>query len=181
MSLVLGYARKDSAIIMSDGRTGTGNEYYNKTYRVNERIIMGCVGYAENFETLIHHFKQELEDELSNMCFDGFIDYISQIMRDEGTKEHFKSTIMIIGKNENGEVSTCLVGKSTDYVAEINKVDEPRILSIGGTINADIINDIYTKNIRNINLPITQGLKQTFEEVSRLDKSINTNTFIVAF
>lgn len=179
MSLVLGYANKDNAIIISDGKAGN-NEYYNKTYRVNKKIIIGCVGYAENFETLIRHFKQELENEIFDMFFDDFIEYIKQVMNDSGTKEHFKSTIMIIGKNKNEEVCTCIVGKSTNYIPEINKVDEPRILSIGGTINADVINDIYTKNIRNVNLPITQCLEQTFVEVYKLDNSVNSNTFTVA-
>ena len=42
MSLILGYANKDNAIIMSDGRAGENgslSEFYNKTRKINVNII----------------------------------------------------------------------------------------------------------------------------------------------
>lgn len=53
MSLILGYANKDNAIIMSDGRAGGAvslSETYNKTRKINDNIIIGFAGIKENIE-----------------------------------------------------------------------------------------------------------------------------------
>ena len=58
MSLILGYANKQNAIIMSDGRAGgtvRPSEEYNKTLKFNDNIILGFVGYAEPIEIFIKH------------------------------------------------------------------------------------------------------------------------------
>lgn len=53
MSLILGYANKDNAIIMSDGHAGKDgcySEHYNKTRKINHNIILGFAGFVESTE-----------------------------------------------------------------------------------------------------------------------------------
>lgn len=61
MSLILGYANKDNAIIMSDGRAGENgslSEFYNKTRKINDNIIIGFAGFAEPIEFFLIIYQQ---------------------------------------------------------------------------------------------------------------------------
>ena len=58
MSLILGYANKDNAIIMSDGRAGENgslSEFYNKTRKINSNIILGSAGIVGGIEPFVNH------------------------------------------------------------------------------------------------------------------------------
>lgn len=183
MSLVLGYATKDSAIIMSDGRAGgtvRPSEEYNKTLKFNENIILGYVGYAESCEYLIEYIYSQIDPDKSNITIDEIWDILNFIFEDEQAKIHFQSTFMIIGKHNDGNMYTSIIGRVTDYKLEFNKVLSPRYLAIGGIVDGNIINTIYTKNMNMLDIPVKKRLLKTIVEVSAIDSSINSNTFCAA-
>lgn len=75
MSLILGYANKDNAIIMSDGRAGENgslSEFYNKTRKINDNIIIGFAGFAEPIEHFLNHVIKEMGTEINQYYMDDF-------------------------------------------------------------------------------------------------------------
>ena len=67
----------------------------------------------------------------------------------------------------------------TNYKIEKKIADSPRILAIGGTIDGEIINKLYYRKIKRLNVPIVKCMTDTIKELSTLDWSVNTNTFVV--
>ena len=74
---------------------------------------------------------------------------------------------------------TSIIGDNTNYMLEEHKVENPRYLTIGGSIDGEIINQIYSSNIKQFGSPIEKRMIDTIRKVSALDNSINTNTFTV--
>jgi 20S proteasome alpha/beta subunit len=75
MSLILGYANINAAIVMSDGRAGkpgSYNEYHNKTNKINDKIIVGSCGYAEECNFVLDTIINEAGDVLENYNLDDF-------------------------------------------------------------------------------------------------------------
>lgn len=182
MSLILGYANKDSAIIMSDGRAGENgrlSEYYNKTRKINDNIIIGFAGFAEPIETFLNHCIKEMGTDIAKYYIDDFLEMVEFLVDDKETQEYLSSSFIIIGRDQNSQMYTAIIGDSTAYKSEINLVTCPRILSIGGTIEGSIIKNIYYKNIKNETLSIEECMATTILQVSRLDSSINSNVFKV--
>lgn len=184
MSLILGYANKDNAIIMSDGRAGENgslSEFYNKTRKINDNIIIGFAGFAEPIESFLNHISTELGAEIEQYYIDDFWEIITFHMNNKETQSHLKSTFIIIGRTSNNEMYTSIIGNSTNYILEKHLVTStPRICSIGGTIDGKIINDIYTKNITQYHVPIKECMQTTVYEVAKLDCSVNVNCFSTA-
>lgn len=182
MSLVLGYATKDYAIIMSDGRAGgtaRPSEEYNKTLKFNENVILGYVGYAESCEYIIEYIYSQLNPDKSDITIDDLWDILDFVFEDEQAKVHVQATFMIIGKHSDGNMYTSIIGRVTDYKLEFNKVILPRYLSIGGTIDGNIINTIYTQNMNMLDIPVKKRLLKTIVEISAIDSSINSTTFCI--
>lgn len=108
MSLILGYANRGHAIIVSDGRAGAnGNysEHYNKTRKINENIILGFAGYLEPIEHFLKHVINQMGAEINDYFIDDFWDLLEFLMRFPDTQEHLHSSFIIIGKT-----------KSTNYI-----------------------------------------------------------------
>lgn len=182
MSLILGYANKTNAIIMSDGRAGgtvCPSEEYNKTRKINDNIILGFAGYKETSEHFLNCVHMELGERIKNCYIDEFLEVVKYGMDLDATKEHLCSSFIIIGKSRNGNMITSIAGDVTNYKVEKNIADSPRILTIGGTIEGEIINKIYYRNIKRASVPIVKCMTDTIKEVSTLDCSVNTNTFVV--
>lgn len=180
MSLVLGYANKNNAIIMSDGKAGgtvRPSETYDKTRKINKNIILGFVGYRETSEHFLNCIHMDMGEKIVNCYMDEFLEEIEYGMSLDATKEKLKSTFMIIGRTEGKQMISVIVGRSTDYKIEKSIVCSPRILLIGGAIDGNIINDIYMKNISDKSKDIEDCMRKTIEEVSKLDDCINDNTF----
>lgn len=180
MSLILGYANKDNAIILSDGRAGENgsySEHFNKTMKINNNIIMGFAGYVESLEIFINHLIQEMEDDRENYYIDDFLELIDFFMDDKETQEKLRSAFLIIGRNRNGDMFTCIAGDVSNYKVEKHLVENVRISSIGGTIEGKIINEIFSKNIKNKAIPFQDCMINTIKEVATLDNSVNTNIF----
>lgn len=180
MSLVLGYANKDKAIIMSDGRAGgtvSPSETYDKTRKINDNIIIGFVGYKETSGHFLNCVRMDMGKRIRECYMEEFLEEVEYGMNMDVTKEKLKSTFMIIGRTERKEMVSVIVGDSTDYKIEKNIVSSPRILLIGGVIDGNLINDIYMKNISNKNMSIDGCMRKTIEEVSEIDDSINKNIF----
>lgn len=182
MSLILGYANKTNAIIMSDGRAGgtvCPSEEYNKTRKINDNIILGFAGFKESSEHFLNCTYMELGKRINNCYIDEFLEIVKYGMSLDSTKEHLHSSFIIIGRSISGCIMTSIVGDVTNYNIERNVVDRPRILTIGGTIDGKIINNIYCENIKKLSTPIAECMINTIKEVSDLDSSVNANTFAV--
>ena len=146
MSLVLGYATKDIALIMSDGRAGIDgsySEHYNKTLKINDNIILGFVGIVEGAEPFLQHTIEQMGTARNNYLIDDFLEMIEFFMDDSDTQKYFNSTLMIIGRDNKNNMHVALVGNATSYKIERNLVDTTRVLSIGGCIEGNIITDIF--------------------------------------
>ena len=180
MSLVLGYANKDNAIIMSDGRAMGkvfSSENYNKTRKINENIILGFVGYKEPCEHFLNCVYMDMGKRTESCYMDEFLEEIEYEMSLDKTKKELESAFMIIGRTEIGEMYSVIVGNSTDYKIEKNLVCTPRALLIGGVSDKNMINALYDKNITNMNMSIEECMRKTIAEASEVDGSINDNFF----
>lgn len=182
MSLILGYADSQTAIIMSDGRAGENgsvSEYCNKTRKINGNIVIGFAGYLEDSTYFIECIHSELGDKIKNCYIDEFLEIAEQGMNVYAISRNFKSSLLIIGKTNNGEMKTCICGRVTNYCMQIHTLSssEGRILSIGGTIDAEIIKKIYTDNFSDKTTTIPCRMVKTIKEVAKLDKSVNEHYF----
>ena len=180
MSLILGYANKDNAIIMSDGRAGENgslSEFYNKTRKINDNIILGFAGIVGGIEPFVNHCVQEMGSDVENYFINDFLDMITFLVNDKTTQERLQSSFLIIGRDEHNQMHAAIIGDNTSYKLETHLVSTPRILTIGGTIDGKIIHDIYTKNITQYHIPIKDCMQSTICEVAKLDSSVNTNCF----
>ena len=183
MSLILGYANKDNAIIMSDGRAGKNgclSEYYNKTRKINDNIIIGFAGFAEPIETFLEHIFFQMGNERNEYYVDDFWELIQFLTDDIETQKHLKSTFIILGRDRKHRMYSSIIGQTTNYKLDKQLVSAPRITSIGGTIDGKIIEEMYMYNIRQYHLPIEDCMRTTIHEVSKLDPSVNTNCSVVA-
>lgn len=177
MSLVLEYANKDNAIIMSDGRAGgtaSPSETYDKTRKINNNIVLGFVGYKEASEHFLNCARMDMGERIENCYIEEFLEEIEYGMRLDVTKEKLKSTIMIIGKSENGDMRYVIAGKDTDF--KIKDVPLNSVSFIGGTVPIEDIREICKRNLKNIASPF-ELLKKIIEDVSDIDESINKNIF----
>lgn len=182
MSLILGYANKDNAIIMSDGRAGENgsySEYYNKTLKINNNIIIGFAGYVESIEHFMKATFHEMGAERDQYYINDFWELMQFAMNLEEAQKHFHSSFIIIGRDNKGSMHTSMIGQSTDYKLESATVTTPRVVSIGGTIDGKIIEEIYMRNITQYHVPIDECMRTTIQEIARLDSSVNANCFSV--
>lgn len=180
MSLILGYATTTNAIIMSDGRAGKNSSYsehYDKTLKINDNIIMGFAGIMENINMFLSCALSNMGEDREYYLMDDFLDMVDYMVQDEETKKLLRSDFMIIGRNNNQEMFTCTVGMATDYKIKKNRADHPRQLFVGGTIQGDIISNIFSKNMRSKSIDVKKRMENTVKEVSKFDESINCNTF----
>ncbi len=151
MSLVLGYATPANAIIMSDGRAvrvekdSLYSEHYDKTLKVNDNIIMGFAGIMESIDMFLSCVMDNMGADRKYFLIDDFLDMVDFIIQDEETKELLQSDFLIIGRNNKKEMFTCTVGMATNYKIEKNAAISPRYLYIGGTIEGNVIGNIFSK------------------------------------
>lgn len=183
MSLILGYANKDNAIIMSDGRAGENgslSEFYNKTRKINDNIIVGFAGFAEPIEHFLNQTITQMGNEINQYYIDDFWKLVIFLMDDKETQAHLKSSFIILGRDSKNRMYTSIIGDNTHYILESTPVTVlPRFCSIGGTIKGEIINDIYRKNINNISSSIVNCMISTICDIAKLDPSVNSNHFCV--
>lgn len=183
MSLILGYANKDNAIVMSDGRAGKNgslSEHYNKTRKINDNIIIGFAGFAEPIEHFLNHVLSQMGKELNQYYIDDFWGLMQFLMDDDETQKHLQSSFVILGRDKENNMHSSIIGDSTNYELKKSIVTTPRVTSIGGTIDGKIIEEIYMRNIKQYNVPIDDCMIATIHEVANLDGSVNTNCFAVA-
>lgn len=103
-------------------------------------------------------------------------------MEEKDTQENLMSSFIIIGKTENKEMVTSIAGDLTNFKVKKNIVTIPKVLSIGGMVDGSVIQNIYITNIGNeeieIEIEVEDRMRKTIKDVSRIDSSINSNTFI---
>lgn len=182
MSLILGYANTSNAIIMSDGRAGENgcvSEHYNKTRKINDNIVIGFSGFAEQIEIFLNHCIKEMGTDISNYYINDYLEMVEFLFNDIETQEKLRSSFIIIGRDQDSKMYTTIIGDNTSYKLKTNLVTSPRVLTIGGSIDGSIINNIYFTNIKNEILSIEERMATTILQVSRLDSSVNSNVFKV--
>lgn len=182
MSLIIGYASVNGAVIMSDGRAGIDgsySEYYNKTMRINKNIIIGFAGIKEKIEFFLNHAIEQMGLEREHYCIDDFLYMIDFFMNDEETRKNLQSSFIIIGRDKDNHIHTAMVGDVTGFIIQRRMITTPRLLSIGGTIDGSIIYSILKGNIAKPDLSTVKAMEKTISDVSLLDRSVNANTFIL--
>mgnify|MGYP000044249346 FL=1 len=180
MSLILGYANKDNAIIMSDGRAGKDgcySEHYNKTRKINHNIILGFAGFVESTEYFLDHVLSQMGNERNEYYIDDFWELITLLMDDPRLHERFHSSFIIIGRDKHHQMYNSTIGDVTQFTLQKHIVTNPRVCSIGGTIDGKIIEKIYMDNITKFEIPIKDCMINTIKQVSQLDSSVNINYF----
>lgn len=177
MSLVLGYCNGITGIIASDGRAGGTafpSEEYNKTRRINSNIILGFVGYKEECEFFLDWANKEMGDDVADYYIDDYLEIIEFGMNDDSTKEHFQSTLMIMGKAKENEIKFVIVGQDTGYKIKYIPADKPNIAFIGGTIPISKIREICEYNLSINDGKIMNKMIKIIRDVASLDNSVNT-------
>lgn len=180
MSLVLGYATPRNAIIMSDGRAGKNgsySEYYDKTLKVNDNIILGFAGIMENIDMFLDCIMLNMGENRKYYLMDDFLEMVDFVMQDEETKNNLQSSFIIIGRDSKNNMIASTVGHVTDYKIEKGIAYNPKFLSIGGTIEAKIINEIYINHIGEMNQSPSSAMQKMIKDVSKLDPAVNGNIF----
>lgn len=183
MSLILGYANKDNAIIMSDGRAGENgslSEHYNKTRKINDNIIIGFAGFAEPIEIFLNHTISQMDTKRYEYYIEDYWELMQFLLDDVEAQKHLKSTFIILGRDRKHRMHSSIIGHTTNYKLDKQIVSAPRVTSIGGTIAGKIIEEIYMRNIKQYHLPIEDCMRATIQEVSKLDSSVNANCSVVA-
>lgn len=178
MSLILGYANKDNAIIMSDGRAGkpeSGSEFYNKTKKINDNIILGFAGFTESAEFFLDNVIEQMGKERGEYYIDDFWKLVTFLMDNKRFQEWFHTSFIILGRDKDNKMYNSTIGNVTQFALQKHIVTTPRVCAIGGTIDGKIIEKIYLDNIRKIEIPIADCMKNTINQVSQLDSSVNTN------
>lgn len=181
MSLVLGYANRKNAIIMSDGRAGgtvSPSEYYDKTRKINRNIILGFVGYKETAEHFLNCTYQELGEGIKNCFIEDVLEVFQYGMGLDSIRNNLKSTFAVIGRTREGKMITAVAGNSTGYKIEKNTVDRARALFIGGScVEREWIEHIFFEHMSRKFMSIEECMKRTILDASKADSSINANTF----
>ena len=181
MSLVLGYASKDSAIIMSDGRAGENgsySEYYNKTRKINDNIILGFVGIKEEIDIFLDHVNNNISDVKQTMMVDEFLEYIAYLMDDKETKENFHSTFLIAGRERTQKMVLAKIGHYTNHQLKAKVATGPIYDWIGGTVNMRTIQNIVNNKIDLSN--VIQSFQGIICDVSEIDNAVNKNFYMIS-
>lgn len=181
MSLVLGYADRESAIIMSDGRARGEyfiSEDYNKTRKIGQNIILGFVGGKEPAEYFLDCVNQSLNVGEENCFAEEFLEVVEYGMERVLKSGGFDATFLIIGRKLDGGIVVSMAGKGIRGGFAIREVTEPRMQHIGGCISHEAIGGVYSENMRNADMPIFECMRKTIMDVSVLDNSINTAIFV---
>lgn len=92
---------------------------------------------------------------------------------EESTKQHFQSTLMIIGKTKTGEIKFVIVGQDTGYKIRLLPT-EGNIAFIGGTIPISKIKEICEYNSSGKAMDI---MIRIIRDVATLDDSVNTTCY----
>ena len=136
-----------------------------------------------NRSTFYSHYedKYDLLVDFINSLKDEFVTELNKNSSNLNTKEYYIELIKIFLNHieERKEMYTSIIGNSTGYELQLNLVTTPRVTSIGGKIDGEIIQNIYMKHINNFDTPIKKCMEDTIIEVSKLDPSINSNCFSV--
>lgn len=177
MSLVIGFGSKNEGLIVSDGRAGNISEHFDKTRKINDRIIIGFVGFLEEVEMVLNPLLEELRDEIVSYSLDDFLELLYGAFQTKPTNIIYRSSFLLIGIDNNGCMATAQIGYVTNFEIEKNVCETPRICSIGGTIDESIISSIINKNIIDRKYTILGRMKKSIGEVSKLDPSVNAITF----
>lgn len=176
MSLVIGYFDPDYAIIMSDGRAGTVNEYYDKTLKLNDNIILGYVGYVEDADRVLPCIKSL--SEVTSV--DKLLDILEFEFSNKPSDIEFRTTFLIIGLDDNKDMSLYQIGELTNFKTQKSTLASG-LLHMGGTVNYHVIDNIMRVNMSNENdKDIINIMKKTIEDVSHIDSSVNNNFFTKA-
>lgn len=174
MSLVIGYFNQEYAIIISDGRAGTENEYYDKTLKLNDNIIFGYVGYAEEAEMVLPCIKSL--SEITSV--DELLEILEHEFSLKPSEVEFRTTFMFIGIDNIHNMALYQIGDLTNFKMQKSKLTSG-LLHMGGTTDYHSIDDIVRANMFNKNeLDITERMKKSIEDVSKIDSSVNNNIFI---
>lgn len=181
MSLVLGYADGQHAIIMSDGRaTGSHpSEEKNKTEKINDNIILGYVGFEEDAKIFINFTHDAFGDYQKDIGISEFLEYVSYQIDNEDARKYMQSTFMIIGRDVDGSMVFAEIGHYTGHkVLGLVVGDRPYGKHIGGTIDRGLIDNIFDAKMQVANADNAIGLMmEVIYAVADIDSSVNKNCF----
>jgi hypothetical protein len=177
VSLVIAYADKDKALIVSDGRAGNINEFYNKTRVINNKIILGYAGFAEESEWVLDNVINQPSINIENVSIEEFASIFHFTFSYKPEDVEFRSDFIIAGINAENKIVMYLIGALTDFKL-IEEIPSPCVIRILNNDDAQpFIDDIFKHNYSMVKLPLLERFKNCITDVATIDKSVNSNFF----
>ncbi len=185
MSIVLGFATKAEAIIMSDGRVLDNNtkeiisENCNKTHRINQNVILGHSGIKEINEHVIQNFYQIYGTRISTVNADEVTHILCDISKQliHSLSQPFPLQMIIAGIDENHNITLNAFSKSEEF--QIRKmVPDSRSCSYM-SLDPDSIagKNIYSQFLANGNLTFREKMINCITYVSTIDPTVNSTIY----
>lgn len=192
MSLILGIAFTNRAIIISDGRVkdaSTGlviDEKFDKTRKVNDNVILGFSGEMEFPLWLLGQFDNVCNKDIFRLRADHVANILCKIAQEgvnyrENLKEPKTTNFQMIvaGKNSRDIMALYNFGVPTNFqIKEYIPTAKTFVYSVLFPGTKDI-GSIFEKVMAEYpNMELEDCINLLFFKASELDDSINTNLFI---
>lgn len=192
LSFVIGYVSTKMAAIASDGRCcytdGTiKTEFYNKTRKINNNVIIGYSGSTKACEKILSQLQLALEQIQKNGMREPYVNEVAACIHAiipmfNFPKEH-KVQFIISGISNNKEMQLYTFGNTnqTDFIPLIATEKEIQIAALCSSKSNEsgckifknhLINDPFVQHT-----PIDDIFKASIEEMADLDPTVNRNCF----
>lgn len=190
MSFVIGFATPSAALIVSDGRCqGKNNtiitEYYNKTKRINDKVIIGFAGETALCEAAINALYtpapvNAVATNLSaNWTVNGVSICLCSFLKSLQLGHNRKCSFIVAGSNSNHQIELDTFGIISDlaiksYIPTTTDV-QYATLSPDGVDGDKIVENHLTGNYGYSS--IEDALKGAIADVAKINHSVNTNYY----
>ena len=185
MSIILGLADTDNAIIMSDGRVTrhkTGEiigENCNKTHRFNEYVIVGYSGIKDVSECVIQEMMNLCRENIKTLNADEVTNNLCLISQQvvESMSISVPAQMVIAGVDGSRKMTLNVFSKSQNF--NISKyVPEPKGLSYV-SLDPDSLTEknMYRQFLADERFPVETRMRNYIKYVASIDETVNDTIF----
>ena len=194
MSLVIAAFNNEIGVLAHDGRAKNQDgeiidEHYNKSFQVNENVVVGYAGDAFYCDLMIGLLKDTIDLESASV-----IDvYKAFRLPDEvinDLKNNISMRFIILGKNRNSNIKCfvidCIDGNSTMIPISRKEIDGINYVHAYNGSQGDY-NDIIQKTLAdriiketNLDHALELGLCEVICKVAEFDDSVNANVTTIS-
>ena len=184
MSFVIGCASETAAIIVSDGRSSASDgsissEYYNKTRKINDHVILGFSGTTAPCEDALKYLTSTVI--LSMSSADTVCDAIAgRLSTQTTTLKKLKANFIIIGIGDEKKMVVNLIQRNDSEVITQQVYPSGNSTTVV-TLSPDGVDgdQIAMKHLATANeITVTNALCNAVKEVARIDRTVNSHCFI---